>query len=826
MRAFFEKYKHDIAALAFLAAVIVAVFWKPIFLGHVLLPADWLYFEDQMYKELKPADLEDSRIPWEWRRHRDTLVQMYPWESLKLEMYKSGQIPLWNPYSFAGLPLAGNYQSACFNPINLALGLVFGLESLPLLSSMLYLWLASIGTYFLAREMNCSRLASTLAGVTFPLSAYHIQWMWSPVMLTSCLVPLLLLTSRKALLKQSLSWTATSALVFGLVYLTGHLETAAYASCVLVAWLAFNAYLAGKANLKKSTTISVAVIALGILIAGVQIGTFWEPYMQSSVRRESRSYFQMSSLSDALRFGTLGHLGVYFDQELKKRILSEHLDDVLPEYTSTAMTYLSPLLCLKLHGGAVFTNYVGVLALMLAILAVLTRAWHEKSFWCWLAVSAFGIAYFLPVFSLFSVLPVINMMFPYRVNIFFALSLAVLAARGMDLLVQVDSGKNLMLSAATVLGLILLAEAAVGYIHKNHVFESYVQAVIVGLATWLGLSCISFRRGQFLTKGIILLLSTFDLLSVDTWLLQSTTPNFINAPSALTQIIKEEGEERSAYRVCADGTLAPNMNLVYRLQSIQGYEIVVPEKLESWMIRLLWPPDPIEEGSRLEVFYYTWKCDHVFYDMANVKYVLVAKQMPVEVHEKSRVLREKNPLEKFVNPKDLGLTEPHWSLWHDSSVWVFKNNQVWPRAWTARAYKVVEGRKRMWDLLWKEQFSKDVVLLEEKPQPYDSTLASAEDMVRIASYEPNRVEISADMASDGFVVLSDTYFPGWYCTIDGKDSKIYAAYGLFRAVQVPKGKHTVVFKYNPLSFRIGAAISGVALLAVLGMLGYGLRRKK
>lgn len=49
--------------------------------------------------------------------------------------------------------------------------------------------------------------------------------------------------------------------------------------------------------------------------------------------------------------------------------------------------------------------------------------------------------------------------------------------------------------------------------------------------------------------------------------------------------------------------------------------------------------------------------------------------------------------------------------------------------------------------------------------------------------------------------------------MDGKETKIYRANLAFRAIEVPKGRHTVVFKYVPMSFYIGLALTllGIAL---------------
>ena len=89
---------------------------------------------------------------------------------------------------------------------------------------------------------------------------------------------------------------------------------------------------------------------------------------------------------------------------------------------------------------------------------------------------------------------------------------------------------------------------------------------------------------------------------------------------------------------------------------------------------------------------------------------------------------------------------------------------------------------------------------------------------KIISYSPNEVIIEANLKRAGFLVLTDTYYPGWKVYIDGKESKIYRADYLFRAVPLPKGRQVVRYVYDPLSFKIGLLISlGTALVLLVLM---------
>ena len=102
----------------------------------------------------------------------------------------------------------------------------------------------------------------------------------------------------------------------------------------------------------------------------------------------------------------------------------------------------------------------------------------------------------------------------------------------------------------------------------------------------------------------------------------------------------------------------------------------------------------------------------------------------------------------------------------------------------------------------------------EHPLPAD---ADASGTARIVGDEPERVVIETESAAPAYLVLADTFDPGWSATLDGRPAPIRPAFVAFRAVFVPAGRHQVVFRYRPAGFLGGliASMIGLALAVVL-----------
>ena len=102
--------------------------------------------------------------------------------------------------------------------------------------------------------------------------------------------------------------------------------------------------------------------------------------------------------------------------------------------------------------------------------------------------------------------------------------------------------------------------------------------------------------------------------------------------------------------------------------------------------------------------------------------------------------------------------------------------------------------------------------------------------VKLTSYAANEARYEVESDKGGVVVFSEVYYPGWTATVDGSATDVARANYVLRAINVPAGKHEVVFSFNPESVHTTetiayAALAALALLVIVAVV-MKLRKKK
>jgi hypothetical protein len=172
---------------------------------------------------------------------------------------------------------------------------------------------------------------------------------------------------------------------------------------------------------------------------------------------------------------------------------------------------------------------------------------------------------------------------------------------------------------------------------------------------------------------------------------------------------------------------------------------------------------------------------------------------------------------------------------YDNEVRIYEVPTVLPRASLYRAIELIPDGEVLARLKDPSYDPERKAIVSRESLPLADALAIAMltqapagpvGAATITRYESQYVRIAADATAASLLVLNDSNFPGWQAYVNGRAVPSVIANYLFRGVQVPAGKSTVEFRYEPLSFRAGVAVAAVALLILAGLMFRERRRRK
>ena len=111
----------------------------------------------------------------------------------------------------------------------------------------------------------------------------------------------------------------------------------------------------------------------------------------------------------------------------------------------------------------------------------------------------------------------------------------------------------------------------------------------------------------------------------------------------------------------------------------------------------------------------------------------------------------------------------------------------------------------------------------------ESIAKDSTSTIQLTSYKPNHLKYVSNNTSAGFAVFSEMYYKnGWVATVDGNEAKIFQVNYVLRGLEIPAGKHTIEFKFEPQVIKTGSTITLISSLGMLLLLVGGIyfERKK
>jgi hypothetical protein len=148
-----------------------------------------------------------------------------------------------------------------------------------------------------------------------------------------------------------------------------------------------------------------------------------------------------------------------------------------------------------------------------------------------------------------------------------------------------------------------------------------------------------------------------------------------------------------------------------------------------------------------------------------------------------------------------------WKVWERAN--------AFPRAWVVHRVTQAADRDTAIRMVLDPAANLRETVVTDRAMPVDTCGAS--EPVAVRTPDLQHVEMEVTLRCAGIVVLSDSWFPGWQATIDGRPAEILPANTAMRAVAVPAGPHLVAMAYRPTGIYWGGILS-IAVFLALGCL--------
>lgn len=761
------------------------------------------------------------------------LLQFYPWRKLAVDTVRSGHVPLWNHYLGNGTPLAANLQSAVFYPLNL-IYLVIPVERAMGYSAVGHVILAGLFMYLYGRAIRLSRFASLVAALSYMFSGFLISRLgFLSITSATPWLPLLFCLAERLVSQRRLGNALLLGLAIGLQFLAGHAQLWYYGLWAVAAyglvrgWQVAQGGLQGRSRILRSAMRAWLLLALAVLVglgvAAVQLLPTAELALLSQRQGGAEYEFAMTYSFWLWRLITL-FAPDFFGNPARG------------DYWGYA-TYWEDC------------GYMGVLPFVLALRAISTYLGRKRR-----PSITHHASRFVPFFSLLCLLslllalgknlPLYPLVFrwvpgfgffqaPARFLYLYTLGMAALAGLGAELgepsrRLERVSGYGVVVGLAVLLATVAIRVLPLPPVKLTFVSASAKFAVLLIVASLL-LLCRRRAESQpkrslylALWQTLVIAFIAADLILFSHALNPTTEPRLYELPTVSGSLLRREDRgdrifvsSRSEYELKFKKYLRfddfgprdtdwlmglreawlPNLTMMEGLCSANNFDPL----LVGYYARLM---QEVDKGLPRQADAARLSAALRLLSLMNVKYILDDGEIP-------------------------GL-----SLVFAEGIRIYRNDEALPRAYVVFQAQVISDDEELLAALSGPTFDpRRTVLLKSAPgqEPVSALpIRDAPSLIPLSpEYAPNAVKIKVALDRDGYLVLSDTYYPGWRVYVDGEEREILRANYAFRAVFLESGQHTVLFKYDPLSFKVGLAISLAAWGAIpLSLAVSGSRRPR
>ncbi|HKX26351.1 MAG TPA: YfhO family protein [Blastocatellia bacterium] len=568
----------------------------------------------------------------------DGWMQNFPLRVLAGQMMARGEWPLWNPFSYGGMPLAASVYPGVFYPPNWLFAMLPAQWAMNLVVLTTY-HLALAGTYLYGRRLGLQRVAALLAGIAFTLGGFMINHLshTSRIAAAAWLPWILLAIEEVGDRTRTRRWVVLGALFIALQFLAGEPQMSIFTAlagvpCAVYAGLK----LEGREERRRFAGSIAMMLLCGALLCMIQLLPALELLSQSERHDPGPAFFgtysfppwQLPSLIIPYFFGGA----------------------TLPPYR---MPYWGA------ENATMMAGYVGMLTWILALVAIF-GARRQGRVWIWTGIAigsmllAFGsylpfglnrALYHVPGYGSFRGL--------YRHQLEFTFALALLGGFGVQRLITKGGAGKLLKRSIIAMGSLMAAAVILyrfcgealatvqprperaGSLANPELIVPVCCFVLSGVVLWFGrTSNLKSQISNLLLLSVLLI----DVASYGYFFkwrnITFDVPQRLADPPAV-QFIKSRERDFSSFRVMSHPVLGydypvdwpedpnfetinqPSISVLRGLQSISGYDILRPARVgELTGTAGYATAGPVQESGSFGVG------DRGF-DLLNLKYLIV-----------------------------------------------------------------------------------------------------------------------------------------------------------------------------------------------------------
>ncbi len=759
---------------------------------------------------------------------RDILNFHYPLRKVLIDSYARWEWPLWNPYVYLGQPMLANPNYMAFYPTNL-FHLFLPFNYAFKLHFIIHPLLAGPGLYFLLRRLGIRPIACLGGSVTYGFSGVVLSFLNLYNFVPSvALLPWIGYSFLGAVRKPGCG----RILLFGLLLALQILAVDMFIGLSVVLVLAALAAIEMNSSedwLRVAKTIARvcllgAFLALGL--SAVQILPTLE-LIPRSVRGSGYTFDSATQWS----MHPLDLLNVLIPNLFGS------------PYTLTKSTYWGEPFHFGREGYLV-SFFLGTGSLLLVLLSFFSARRRTRT--VFLILGGTGVLLALgrynPLWDLiFHYVPVFRLgRYPSKFSLVMVFSLSALVSLGLEMLMTAleERGKSLRILLvagliALLLGSVFLGFAAycswhpqfpqdmVAALLSPELARSKNMSVIAGqlaanvrwggtFASLLGLILLAtlYMKRSVLSAALVVFALNAELLSQNLRLVPLISETDVNFVSEVNRHLEELAEAKT-----------------FRVMSLEGVSTRLTYHLRA----------PIDSSAWNSIFFrraglpFYGIMDRIQYSLyipvdglsTSESHELFKRFMQIGSMQKQEMLLRTNSrffltLDCDVLPTAKLVTE--YGTGADVTVKAYSLPDAMERAYFATGvHKAGSPDEALRTLLDPNFPVRDSVILEDpNVAGLDAQCESTE--VRLLAYESQSVVCETSAPIPGYVVLLDSYYPGWISYIDGRAVPISRANYAFRAIGIPAGEHRIEFHYRPWPFYAGLGVTLVSLVVGISVL--------